>query len=95
MAPTLLRTYQFAIDLRNFLHLCWYNHEFYEHFLVQRLKDLGVEISPWQVHAENNDVQIREIKSFHPSKISFPGLPSHAEVKFSYFLIQYFPEIVM
>eukprot|EP01040_Poterioochromonas_malhamensis_P004114 gene4114-4404_t len=79
MAPNLLKTYQITIDLHQFLQLCWYNVEFYENFMVQKLQDIHVTIGTWDTSKEKNNVKTREIKCFHPSKISFPGLPSHAE----------------
>lgn len=82
MAPNLLKTYQITIDLHQFLQLSWYNVEFYENFMVQKLQDIHVTIGTWDTSKEKNNVKTREIKCFHPSKISFPGLPSHAEVSF-------------
>lgn len=98
MAPHLLRTFHFPINIHDFLDHCWENQDFYEHFLIHHLKDLGVQISSWTEEGgegiigstpnksslELKDVilKTRNVKCFHPSKISFPGLPSHAEVSF-------------
>jgi hypothetical protein len=81
MAPNLLKTYHVPIDLSRFLELCWDNVTFYEHFLVHKLQDVGVNVGEWTASDDNSHMKSRNVKCFHPSKISFPGLPSHAEVK--------------
>jgi hypothetical protein len=84
MAPNLLKTYTVPIDIASFIDLCWFNAQFYETFLVDKLHDIGVNIGPWTDHASGSDkkcIKTRNVQCFHPSKISFPGLPSHAEVR--------------
>lgn len=110
------------MDAESFLDHFWYRNSFYEKFLVDKLKDLGVQISEWDppiipsddngtnaIHTNDSNAKTitsssgvvtaaqssqhhntvaashhttkrqRTVISFHPSKISFPGLPSHAE----------------
>ena len=65
--------------------------QWYHKFLVDKLCDINVEIGSWSTESStsstsnfvsNCETQIlrREVHSYHPSKITFPGLPSHAEV---------------
>lgn len=61
-------------------------------FLVDKLLDIKVEIGPWNAESleenakfssqQETPVLKRIVNSYHPSKITFPGLPSHAEVFF-------------
>ena len=46
--------------------------------LSDRLKDINVIVGEWEVEGDS-PILIRKVRSYHPSKISFPGLPSHAE----------------
>ena len=81
MAPTVLKEFSLSIDIEEFMTIFWMDNTpgaFYETFLVEKLEDLDVCIGEWVEEAPN--VKARQIKSYHPSKISFPGLPSHAEV---------------
>jgi hypothetical protein len=80
MEPNLIRSYQLPTTLDSLIQTCWNKREFYERFLLDKLKDIGVEIEDWRIDEGKPHVKVRNIKSFHPSKISFPGLPSHAEV---------------
>ncbi len=111
MAPMLLKNFSLGLDAEAFLDHFWYRTGFYEKFLVEKLKDLGVQISDWDPPLSSfttnngNDLtsctgpnsnmissssgamtpmhqvqkRQRTVISFHPAKISFPGLPSHAE----------------
>lgn len=72
------------------------HNAFYEAFLRDKLQDVGISIVPWasssslltssgpsgslEVEEDQAMSRHRTVRSFHPSKISFPGLPSHAEV---------------
>ena len=66
--------FHLPVDTTTFLNLFWLdgNNHYYLTFLQDKLKNLDISISDWN---ENS----RKIRSLHPSKISFPGLPSHAE----------------
>ena len=57
----------------------------YERFLTEQLEDLSVNVSEWSdiPGAESSSSRVRNVSSYHPSKVSFPGLPSHAEVSIS------------
>ena len=58
--------------------------------MIDKLCDINVDIGPWSTEsteenakfASRQEAQIlkRIVNSYHPSKITFPGLPSHAEV---------------
>lgn len=62
------------IDSSTFLTVFWQdkNHSYYLSFLQNQLKNLDISISDWADGA-------RKVRSMHPSKVSFPGMPSHAE----------------
>lgn len=86
MAPsTLLADFVLPISSRHFLQLFWIENPWYHSFLVERLLDLEVGISEWQQskgdsgRVNDRKVHSRTVKSLHPSQVSFPGLPSHAE----------------
>ena len=55
----------------------------YSKFLGDKLEDLNVSVGDWEAPSgtprQGTADLTRKISSFHPSKISFPGLPSHAE----------------
>lgn len=80
MAPVVLSEFSLAVDIDTFLELFWRDTQWYEEFLTEKLLDLSVNVEEWAPSAENPAIQARTVKSYHPSKISFPGLPSHAEV---------------
>jgi hypothetical protein len=80
MAPVVLKNFNLPLDCNEFLQRYWIGTSFYERFLLEKLLDVGVEVPDWSVSNDNNAIKMREVRSFHPSKISFPGLPSHAEV---------------
>lgn len=80
----LVKEFAIETDLETFYKLFWLNENWYRDFLVNQLEDLQVEIGEWQKLDSNsgNEVSLhmsRKIKSMHPSKVSFPGVPSHAE----------------
>lgn len=76
----LLGEYEVAgLNLSSFLHM-WLDGEWNEFFLSDRLKDINVSVGEWEVEGgEESSILMRKVRSYHPSKISFPGLPSHAE----------------
>lgn len=79
MAPSnLLAEFVLPISSNKFLQLFWLDVGWYEKFLINELEDLNVAVSPWK-QILSTSKYTREVKSFHPSQISFPGLPSHAE----------------
>jgi hypothetical protein len=73
----LLIEYQLPLNLACFLHM-WLDSEWNEYFLSDRLKDINVTVGEWESDG-GSDVLTRKMRSYHPSKISFPGMPSHAE----------------
>lgn len=83
MAPKLLADFTLPITLDMFLTLFWVEREWYDAFMRDKLENLEIEIADWEASA-SKDVMTRHIKSYHPSKISFPGLPSYAEVRCSF-----------
>lgn len=87
MAPVLLKKFNLSMSCEQFLSQFWYddNHHFYESFLRDKLQDVGISIVAWSSSSSEMKAMSRQrtVRSFHPSKISFPGLPSHAEVSIS------------
>jgi hypothetical protein len=79
MGRSLLKEFVLQSDLQSFLSEFWISKTFYESFLIEKLEDLNVDVEEW-VSETTNDIKTRNVRSFHPSKVSFPGLPSHAEV---------------
>lgn len=80
--PTLLKEFILGIAIEDFLNLFWIDSSFTYDFLTEQLNDIDVTISEWEIllsDTPNISGKRRQIVSFHPSKISFPGLPSHAE----------------
>lgn len=77
MSPVLLAEFTLGIDIDSFLAIFWHDNFFYESFLTEKLLDLSVNIGEWST---TSNIRSRNIRSYHPSKISFPGLASHAEV---------------
>jgi hypothetical protein len=75
-----LKSFELPINIEGFIEKFWLNNTFYEKFLSEKLKDIGIEIGEWN-EGGGNGVRRRQLRSFHPAKISFPGLPSHAEVR--------------
>lgn len=78
MAPVLLADFTIPVDIDTFYDWFWSNSYWYELFLVNKLLDLSVNVGEWSMTSTS---QFRNVRSYHPSKISFPGLPSHAEVR--------------
>ena len=66
--------FHLPVDMTTFLNLYWLDgdNHYYHTFLKEKLKNLDISISDWYDNT-------RKIRSLHPSKVSFPGLPSHAE----------------
>ena len=83
MKATLLKEFTLdGISLEDFFNYFWQDNEFSYDFLVKQLNDINVSIDDWEdlkSDVPNLTCKRRQIISFHPSKISFPGLPSHAE----------------
>eukprot|EP01041_Mallomonas_annulata_P011707 gene11707-24528_t len=71
--------YEFVLgtNLNNFLSLFWLDKLWYEKFLGDILEDKDVVVGEWT--SLDGNLYIRDVDSQHPSTISFPGLPSHAE----------------
>lgn len=80
MAPVLLKEFLLECDVDTFLKYFWLDAEWYESFLISKLDDINVSIGEWNSNQSAMSFT-RNARSSHPSKISFPGLPSHAEVK--------------
>jgi hypothetical protein len=80
MPPILLKEFFLDLDIDVFLNQLWLDPQFYEGFLINKLSDLSVNISKWIANEDKINIQQRNVRSFHPSKLSFPGLPSHCEV---------------
>ncbi len=78
MPQTVLKEFSLPIDIKDFVARFWLDSAWYENFLVAKLEDINVSIGEWR--EESSEIKTRDIKCYHPSKISFPGLPSHAEV---------------
>lgn len=73
-----LAEFSLPIDPEVFLKLFWLDATWYEkHFLIEKLNDLEVTVGRW--HGTSNGSFRRSVTSLHPSQVSFPGLPSHAE----------------
>jgi hypothetical protein len=93
MTRTLVTQFLIQIDLDSYIDLFWDNEAFFESFLSKQLEDLSVQVSSWEnVEIKNSNpaqsththtqtiTKQRQVRSYHPSRVSFPGLPSHAEV---------------
>eukprot|EP01035_Chromulina_nebulosa_P027670 gene27670-36420_t len=85
----MLSEFTLSIELEEFLNVFWMDSQWYQKFLVDKLLDIKVEIGPWNAESleenakfssqQETPVLKRIVNSYHPSKITFPGLPSHAE----------------
>jgi len=80
---TTVANFLLPISLQRFVQLLWRDKAWYEAFLTDSLEDINVTVGDWtgDIGEDGEPVgkRIRHIKSHHPSKISFPGLPAHAE----------------
>jgi hypothetical protein len=76
-----LKEFSLPISMEDFLSMFWFDNDtfYYERFLIDKLEDLSVNISKWESIDASSTSKSRKIHSYHPSKVSFPGLPSHAE----------------
>ena len=72
MSGFTLAEFQLPVDLNNFITLFWSDQAWYMRFLIDQLEDLDVDVGEWTPHG--NSGVTRQIKSNHPSKMSFPGL---------------------
>ncbi len=66
------------LNTREYLQHFWFDKSQFETFLSTKLEDKNIAIDDW---TNLGNSQTRQVKSAHPSKISFPGLPSHANSK--------------
>lgn len=73
--------FRLEIDLKGFLDTFWYSDDFYLNYLEETLLDKEITIGEWSVPSSGDDMssKVRHVQSQHPCKVSFPGLPSHAE----------------
>lgn len=76
MSQHLIAEFAFQIKIIKFCDLFLYSNLWYKNFLINNLNDLNVIVGDWNECSDKS--KVREIKSDHPSKVSFPGLPSHA-----------------
>lgn len=75
--PTLLAEFHIPGEVSVFTKRLWADKTFYEVFLSDTLLDKDIFIGEWV--PQDDGSHVRDVKSLHPSKVSFPGLPSHAE----------------
>jgi hypothetical protein len=81
MAPKLLKEFVLGCGINTFVNRFWLDVAWYERFLSEKLLDISINIEEWALTSAKSKTSFtRKVKSYHPSKISFPGLPSHAEV---------------
>lgn len=84
----LLKEFFVDVDLETFYNVFWLNSQWYKDFLTNQLKDIEIQVSDWEntpvdITGANDTFSVslkRKVRSLHPAKMSFPGLPSHAEV---------------
>lgn len=82
MAPTLLKEFLLQCNVDAFLKNFWLDVGWYERFLADKLEDISITVGEWSLSSTGSLTSFtRNVRSCHPSKISFPGLPSHAEVR--------------
>lgn len=68
--------FQLPVKFDDFCTIFWHEKEWYADFMQNKLQDINIYIGEWTEHDDKS--LVRNIKSDHPSKVSFPGLPSHA-----------------
>jgi hypothetical protein len=71
-----ITSFELPVKLDDFCSIFWYENDWYEDFMANTLKDINITIGEWKDHEDKS--LVRNLKSDHPSKVSFPGLPSHA-----------------
>jgi len=89
---TLLVEFTVKAQFDAFMAVFWLDGSWYEQFLCEKLEDLSVSVGEWNCscgipqtrqgswHCQcGSGRKTRSVRCYHPSKISFPGLPSHAE----------------
>jgi hypothetical protein len=82
MAPKVLKEFVLQCSIDTFVKSFWLDINWYERFLSEKLLDISINVGDWILSSEKPfTAYTRNVKSYHPSKISFPGLPSHAEVR--------------
>ena len=80
MAPVRVAQFDLRVDLDTFLREFWIDSVWYERFLRETLGDRDISIGEWSRDcSDSGGAMVRDVRSYHPSKISFPGLPSFAE----------------
>lgn len=83
----LISEFVLPIDTDTFIDIFWSDSSWFNRFLTEKLEDLNVLVGEWEClensnsNCDSNNItnKTRNIRSYHPSKLSFPGLPSHAE----------------
>ena len=82
MAPKVLKEFVLKCSIDSFVKSFWLDVNWYERFLSEKLLDISINVGEWTLSSDKPlTAYTRNVKSYHPSKISFPGLPSHAEVR--------------
>jgi len=77
---TTVAEFLLPIDMAKFVQVLWRDKAWYESFLRDQLEDINISVGDWTNETDEDDgKRVRHIQSHHPSKISFPGLPAHAE----------------
>ena len=80
LESVILSEFSIPIDLNSFITYFWSDSVWYKNFLIEQLEDLNVIVGEWEENSQlGNEIINRTINSDHPSKVSFPGLPSHAQ----------------
>lgn len=90
---TILLDCELAVDLKAAFDLLWNDgigHDFFHQFLMQA-QDIDIDIDPWQASGEHTVFKdgfemsketdyslFRHVRSQHPPKVTFPGLPPYA-----------------
>jgi len=80
LESVILSEFSIPIDLNSFITYFWSDPVWYKNFLIEQLEDLNVVVGEWEENSQlGNEIINRTINSDHPSKVSFPGLPSHSQ----------------
>nr|CCA15950.1 conserved hypothetical protein [Albugo laibachii Nc14] len=90
---TMLLDCELAVDLKAAFDLLWNDgigHDFFHHFLM-KTQDIDIDIESWQAAEEQTRLNVgfeiskeadyslfRHVRSQHPPKVTFPGLPPYA-----------------
>ena len=76
---TTIASWLLPVDMAMFVRIFWRDKDWFMEFLSGSLGDINIEVGDWFKAEETEGKRVRHVKSHHPSKISFPGLPAHAE----------------